>query len=118
MWRAGGLESFLGVGGTTQKSPLAARASPALSASRSRLVNPPQPDDPSEHGEKQAWSLPGMSLAFGLMAAINGFTGSCATLSHGLSLPHQASPASARRPMKILNLSRGGGASATRDAVA
>ena len=38
-----------------------------------------------------------MSLAFALMAAINGSTGSCATLSHGLELPHQASPASARR---------------------
>jgi hypothetical protein len=43
-----------------------------------------------------------MSLAFALMAAINGSTGSCATLSNGLSLPHQASPASARRPRKIL----------------
>ena len=44
-------------------------------------------------------SLPDMSLAFALMAAINGSTGSCATLSHGLSLPHQAladvSPAAA-----------------------
>ena len=29
-------------------------------------------------------NLPGMSLAFALMAAINGSTGSCATLSHGL----------------------------------
>jgi hypothetical protein len=29
-------------------------------------------------------SLPGMSLAFALMAAINGSTGSSATLSHGL----------------------------------
>ena len=29
-------------------------------------------------------SLPRMSLAFALMAAINGSTGSCATLSHGL----------------------------------
>jgi hypothetical protein len=29
-------------------------------------------------------SLPGMKLAFALMAAINGSTGSCATLSHGL----------------------------------
>ncbi len=29
-------------------------------------------------------SLPCMSLAFALMAAINGSTGSCATLSHGL----------------------------------
>jgi hypothetical protein len=38
-------------------------------------------------------SLPGMSLAFALMAAINGSTGSCATLSHGLERPHQASPA-------------------------
>ncbi len=43
-----------------------------------------------------------MSLAFALMAAINGSTGSCATLSHGLSLPHQALPASARRPGEIL----------------
>jgi len=44
-------------------------------------------------------SLPDMSLAFALLAAINGSTGSCATLSHGLSLPHQAlaavSPAAA-----------------------
>ena len=38
-----------------------------------------------------------MSLAFALMAAINGSTGSWATLSHGFELPHQASPASARR---------------------
>ena len=29
-------------------------------------------------------SLPGMSLAFALMAAINGSTGSWVTLSHGL----------------------------------
>ena len=29
-------------------------------------------------------SLPEMSLAFALMAAINSSTGSCATLSHGL----------------------------------
>ena len=29
-------------------------------------------------------SLPDMGLAFALMAAINGSTGSCATLSHGL----------------------------------
>ena len=43
-----------------------------------------------------------MSLAFALMAAINGSTGSWATLSHGLSLPHQASPAPARRPRKTL----------------
>ena len=39
-----------------------------------------------------------MSLAFALMAAINGSTGSCATLSYGLQLQHQASPTSARRP--------------------
>jgi hypothetical protein len=39
-----------------------------------------------------------MSLAFALMAAINGSTGSSATLSHGLKQPHQASPASVRRP--------------------
>jgi len=38
-----------------------------------------------------------MSLAFALLAAFNGSTGSCATLSHGLELRHQASPASARR---------------------
>lgn len=38
-----------------------------------------------------------MSLAFALMAAFNGSTGSCATLSHGLSLRHQASSASVRR---------------------
>ena len=53
-------------------------------------------------------SLPEMSLAFALMAAINGSTGSCATLSHGLSLPHQASPASARRPRKFSPLIGGG----------
>ena len=47
-----------------------------------------------------------MSLAFALMAAINGSTGSCATLSHGLQIPHQASPASARRPEDILILHR------------
>jgi hypothetical protein len=29
-------------------------------------------------------SLPGMKLAFALMAAINGSTGSCVTLSFGL----------------------------------
>jgi hypothetical protein len=38
--------------------------------------------------EEAVWaagrSLPDMSLAFALMAAINGSTGSCATLSHGL----------------------------------
>jgi len=33
-----------------------------------------------------------MSLAFALLAAFNGSTGSCATLSHGLELRHQASP--------------------------
>jgi hypothetical protein len=38
-----------------------------------------------------------MSLAFALTGAINGSTGSWATLSPGLELPHQASPASARR---------------------
>ena len=38
-----------------------------------------------------------MSLAFALIAAINGSTGSWVTLSHGLELPHQASPTSARR---------------------
>jgi hypothetical protein len=62
-------------------------------------------------------NLPDMSLAFALMAAINGSTGSCATLSHGLLLPHQASPASARPPRRF-SLLRGGGASAARDAVA
>ena len=53
-------------------------------------------------------SLPEMSLAFALMAAINGSTGSCATLSHGLSLPHQASPASVRRPTTFSSLIGGG----------
>ena len=76
-------------------------------------MNPRQPDDSSEQAktglpaggpvvsllgchlrpanslvEGAMWaagrSLPGMSLAFALMAAINGSTGSCATLSHGL----------------------------------
>jgi hypothetical protein len=32
-------------------------------------------------------SLPGMSLGFALMAAIDGSTGSCATLSHGPKAP-------------------------------
>jgi len=54
-------------------------------------------------------SLPGMSLAFALMAAINGSTGSCATLSHGLERPHQTSPASARRQRRF-SLLKGGGA--------
>ena len=47
-------------------------------------------------------SLPDMGLAFALMAAINGSTGSSATLSFELKRPHQASPASVRRPTKIL----------------
>ena len=47
-------------------------------------------------------SLPEMSLAFALMAAINGSTGSSAKLSHGLEHPHQASPTSIRRPSTIL----------------
>ena len=51
-----------------------------------------------------------MSLAFALMAAINGSTGSSATLSHGLKRPHQASPASVRRPSRFSFL-MGGGAS-------
>ena len=46
-------------------------------------------------------SLPEMSLAFALMAAINGSTGSRATLSCGLKRD-QASPASVRRPTQIL----------------
>jgi hypothetical protein len=58
-----------------------------------------------------------MRPAFALLAAINGSTGSCATLSHGLSLPHQASPASSRRPPRFSSLP-GAGASAARDAVA
>ena len=58
-----------------------------------------------------------MSLAFALMAAINGSTGSFATLSHGLSLPYQASPASARRPMTFSFL-KSGDARAPRHAVA
>jgi len=57
-----------------------------------------------------------MKLAFALMAAINGSTGSWATLSSGLSLPHHASPASARRHRRFSSF-RGGGASAARDAV-
>ena len=61
-------------------------------------------------------SLPAMKLAFALMAAINGSTGSWATLSSGLSLPHHASPASARRHRRFSSF-RGGGASAARDAV-
>jgi hypothetical protein len=48
-----------------------------------------------------------MSLAFALMAAINGSTGSCATLSHGLERPHQASPASARRQRRFSPLKGG-----------
>jgi hypothetical protein len=50
-----------------------------------------------------------MSLGFALMAAINGSTGSWATLSHGLQLPHHASPASARRHQEFSPF-RGGGA--------
>ncbi len=57
-----------------------------------------------------------MKLAFALMAAINGSTGSWATLSSGLSLPHHASPASPRRHRRFSSF-RGGGASAARDAV-
>ena len=49
-----------------------------------------------------------MGLAFALMAAINGSTGSCATLSHGLERPHQASPASARRRQGFSLLMGGG----------
>jgi hypothetical protein len=47
-------------------------------------------------------SLPEMSLAFALMAAINGFTGSSVKLSYGLKLLHQALPTSVRRPSQIL----------------
>jgi hypothetical protein len=61
-------------------------------------------------------SLPAMKLAFALMAAINGSTGSWATLSSGLQLPHHASPALARRHQGFSSF-RGGGASAARDAV-
>ncbi len=43
-----------------------------------------------------------MSLAFALMAAINGSTGSSAKLSHGFKHPHQALPTSIRRPSQIL----------------
>ncbi len=58
-----------------------------------------RPNSSSVEGAKltAGRSLPGMSLAFALLAAFNGSTGSCATLSHGLELRHQASPASARR---------------------
>jgi chorismate synthase len=58
-----------------------------------------------------------MKLAFALMAAIIGSTGSWVTLSHGLKRPHHASPASARRHQGFSSF-RGGGASAARDAVA
>ena len=44
-----------------------------------------------------------MSLAFALMAAINGSTGSWATLSHGLELPHQASPARPGAPRILID---------------
>ena len=56
-------------------------------------------------------SLPGTSLAFALMAAINGSTGSSATLAYGLKAPSLAgvSPAAAR-----FSLLRGGGASPQR----
>jgi len=52
-----------------------------------------------------------MSLAFALMAAINGSTGSSATLAYGLKAPSLAgvSPAAAR-----FSLLRGGGASPQR----
>jgi hypothetical protein len=50
-----------------------------------------------------------MKLAFALMAAINGSTGSSATLSSGLQLPHQASPASTRRHVEF-SIFMGGGA--------
>jgi hypothetical protein len=49
-----------------------------------------------------------MSLASALMAAINGSTGSCATLSHGLERPHQASPASSGRRQEFSALMGGG----------
>ena len=47
-------------------------------------------------------SLPDTSLAFALMAAINGSTGYSAKLSHGLKHPHQALPTFIRRPSQIL----------------
>ena len=52
-----------------------------------------------------------MSLAFALMAAINGSTGSSATLAYGLKAPSLAgvSPAATR-----FSLLRGGGASPQR----
>ncbi len=43
-----------------------------------------------------------MSLAVALMAVINGSTGSWATLSHGLSLPHHASPARPGAPRILI----------------
>ena len=60
-------------------------------------------------------SLPGMSLAFALMAAINGSTGSCATLSHGLkgTKPRRRQPGGSGFSSLM-----GGGARAARDAVA
>ncbi len=50
-----------------------------------------------------------MKLAFALMAAINCSTGSSATLSSGLQLAHQASPASTRRQVEF-SIFMGGGA--------
>ena len=94
------------------------------------LVNPHQADEPSEHAKtdlptgRPEWSvldcqlrsadslvegamsaagrsLPDMSLAFALMAAINGSTGSRATLSYGLfgTKPRRRQPGGS----KILN---------------
>ena len=57
-----------------------------------------------------------MKLAFALMAAINGSTGSSATLSSGLQLPHQASSASTRRHVEF-SRSSWVAAQAARDAV-
>jgi len=57
-----------------------------------------------------------MSLAFALMAAINGSTGSSVKLSYGLKLQHQALPTSVRRPSQILV--HHGWPRAARDAVA
>ena len=56
-----------------------------------------------------------MSLAFALMAAINGSTGSCATLSTGSTAPSLAGVSPAAERFSSL---RGGGArGAARDAV-
>jgi hypothetical protein len=55
-----------------------------------------------------------MSLAFALMAAINGSTGSCATLSHGLQQPTAPSLAGVSPAAEGFSSIMGGGARAAR----